>query len=265
MSRALERLREILGDELLIRSPGGYELTTRAAAILQELTLLLPRLEELWSGQAFSPELTTSRVRLMMTDFAAALILPRLMHNVGQHAPGLRLDVLPWRECSFDDLSAGRVDLVFSPLAAPAPLHVESLFNEKFVCLIASDHPYKGKSLSMKQYLSHSHIVVETQTNQQTLVDRPLAELGHRRKVALQVPFFIPGILALENTGLVMTTPSRLAQEMLARYHVRMVKAPTEIPGFLYSMIWHPRLHNEALHTWFRGIVRHSCEMPSGK
>src|ERR1700721_1240066 len=43
MSRVFERLREAFSDELLIRSGKKYALTPRAAALLEELTLLLQK------------------------------------------------------------------------------------------------------------------------------------------------------------------------------------------------------------------------------
>ncbi|MCU1250040.1 MAG: Transcriptional regulator [Edaphobacter sp.] len=261
MSRAFERLRETLGDELLIRSEGRYRLTARGITLLRELDLLLPRLEALWSGEAFSPRVTTSKVRLAMTDMAAALLLPPLTRDLARTAPGLRLQIVSWHEQSYEDLMTGRVDLVFSPLAAPSPLHMELLFDERFVCLIGQAHPFGGNAFLLKQYLGQSHIAVETQTGQQTLVDRPLAEAGYRRKIGLEVPFFIPGVMALENTELVLTCPQRLAKQMLSRFRVRRVKSPAEIPGFRYSMIWHPRLHEEELHAWFRRLAQQTCNV----
>jgi DNA-binding transcriptional LysR family regulator len=260
MSRALERLRELLGDDLLIRAEGEYQLTPRGMNLRRELDLLIPRLEELWSGRAFAPHLATGRVRVAMTDFASVLILPALMQDLGKLAPGLHVEIVSWQERAYEDLVAGKVDLVFSPIAAPPPLHVEPLFEERFVCLVAAKHPHSGKSLSLKQYLRHSHIAVETQGGQQTFVDRPLAEAGHRRSIALKVPFFFPAVRALENTELILTSPGRLAREAVSRYRIREVEAPAEIPGFRYSMMWHPRLHGEALHEWFRGVVLKACK-----
>jgi len=151
------------------------------------------------------------------------------------------------------------VDLLFSPLAIPAPFRVETLFEENFVCLVGQRHPFKRKRLTLKQYLSYKHVSVETQPRQQNLIDRPLAEAGLRRRVSLHLPYIIPGVRALENSELILTTPSRLADEVLDRYHVRQIAAPLELPGFQYTMVWHPRLEKEALHSWFRGLVRQVC------
>ena len=53
MSRALERLRETFGDQLLIRSGRAYERTVRGDSLLRELQSLLPRLESMVRGTGF--------------------------------------------------------------------------------------------------------------------------------------------------------------------------------------------------------------------
>ncbi|GGG98043.1 LysR family transcriptional regulator [Silvibacterium dinghuense] len=259
MSRAFERLREVLGDELLVGRRGRYELTARGSTLLRELELLLPRLERLWAGERFSPRHSMERVRLSMTDFAASLLLPRLMLVLAERAPGLRIEVAPPREGSFEDASAGRVDFIFSPLAAPSALRVEVLFEEDFVCLVAKAHPFAGKQFGLREYLAQGHIVIDTENGRQTLVDRPLAEAGHHRRSVLQVPFFVSGALALEGTRLVLTVPRRLATLAARHARVRTIEPPKEIRGFSYAMSWHPRLEQEPLHAWFREQVREIC------
>ena len=265
MSRALERLRETLHDDLLIRSEHGYQLTPRGSALRQELELLLPRLELLWSGETFSPGLTSERVCLAMTDYAATVILPHLMPVLGREAPALTVEVIPWREKSYEDLATGTAHLVFSPLATPSHFQTERLFGERFVCLLGQKHPCKRRSLSLKEYLPSRHVSVETWPRQENLIDRPLVEAGHRRKVALHLPYVFPAVQALANTDLVLTIPSRLASAVAGLYQVRQAAAPREIPVFQYAIVWHPRLEREALHAWFREVVRRVCRQQLAK
>ena len=49
MSRALDRLRSELGDELLVRVGRNYELTPRGGELLDELAQVMPRLARLWA------------------------------------------------------------------------------------------------------------------------------------------------------------------------------------------------------------------------
>jgi DNA-binding transcriptional LysR family regulator len=262
MSRTLERLRETLGDELLIRSQGRYILTARATKLLQEIDHVIPRLEAFWSGETFSPLLTTDKVRIVMTDVGVALLLPCLTRALPLQAPGLRIEVLPWTEHASDQLTSGAADLVFSAMAAPPHLRVQRLYNEEFVCVLANTHRYKGNTLTIGEYLGFKHI--EIQRGHSCLLDRALTEGGYRRDICLQLPDFIPAIAAVQDTDYVLTCPSRLAKKMLSGYALREIKVPPEIPPFSVSMFWHPRLTDENLHSWFREFVLDSCAMEFG-
>src|SRR5580700_3984942 len=55
VSRALQRLRDMFHDDLLIRAASGYELTPQGQRLLQELEISLPRLDRLLSGAQFDP------------------------------------------------------------------------------------------------------------------------------------------------------------------------------------------------------------------
>ena len=255
MSRALERLRSHLGDDLLIRSGGQSQLTPRAVELIQELTTLIPRLERVWSGSSFSPSSAVGDVRVMMTDYAAALLLADVSLSLQRHAPHMNLVVNSWHSRSYEDLSTGKVDLVLSPLAPSVSLISETLFEEEFTCVVSEKHPFRGRSFSLETYLKQRHISVETEPGQQTLVDRRLAETGFRRSVCVQLPFFLPSVLAINGTDLVLTAPSLLGRDLLKQFPIRAIKAPRELAGFSYLMVWHPRLKDEPLHTWFRNLV----------
>jgi LysR family transcriptional regulator, nod-box dependent transcriptional activator len=267
MSRTLERLRETLGDELLVRSPKGYLLTARATRLLQELDRVLPLVEDLWTGETFAPERTKGKVRFGMTDLAASLLVPCLTEALQRDAPNLGLEITPY-DRAYDDLATGKMDLLFSPVEAPAPLRTQYLYADTFTCVISEGNSLQGENFTVDQYLGSKHIVVSVAGGQQILVDRPLTEAGYRRKVFLRMPYFLPALASLCNTDYVLTTASRPIQPLLAHYRLRQVKPPPEIPSFNYPfnylMVWHPRLDSEELHVWFRNLVRTTCEKEFG-
>src|SRR5712672_306359 len=76
MSRALERLREMFGDALLVRSGRGYERTVRGDSLLRELQSLLPRIESMVRGEEFDPGRSQERFRLAKTDHTSITLLP---------------------------------------------------------------------------------------------------------------------------------------------------------------------------------------------
>jgi DNA-binding transcriptional LysR family regulator len=67
MSRALARLRRIVGDELLIRTDGVYERTPRGARLLGELQDILPRVERAIGGDRFDAATSRERFQIVTT------------------------------------------------------------------------------------------------------------------------------------------------------------------------------------------------------
>src|SRR5271168_3724918 len=55
VSRALKRARLLFQDDLLVRSPNGFELTLRGRKILDELEGVLTKMEHLIGPTAFDP------------------------------------------------------------------------------------------------------------------------------------------------------------------------------------------------------------------
>jgi DNA-binding transcriptional LysR family regulator len=256
MSRALDRLREMFGDELLIRAGCKYERTARGERLLRDLESLLPRLELLLKGEQFDPGLSEERFRVTMTDHACAVLLPDLVRRVAGAAPKSRLEVVPWSDARFEDVEGGRLDLVLDVASAPSNLNFEVLFADVFACVVAASHPVRARRFTLHQYLKYRHVVVDVLSGQQTSVDQPLAVLGLKRQVGFVLPYFLPAALAVAQSDMILTTPSRLARRLEKRTHVRVVKAPRELVGFKYVMIWHARMTADPAHEWFRNQVR---------
>ncbi len=74
MSRVLSRLRVALGDDLLVRSGMRYERTPRGDRLLQELEVLLPRLNAAIGGEDFDPSATQQHFRVTGTDYAGIIL-----------------------------------------------------------------------------------------------------------------------------------------------------------------------------------------------
>src|SRR5882724_11068988 len=256
MSRALDRLRETFGDPLLVRTGRVYERTPRGERVLRELESIMGRLAAMVQGEEFYPAGSQERFRVAMTDHGSAIVLPALLERVRKAAPHARLEISAWRTQAYEDVVAGRIDLALSAEAVPPTLESEVIFNLDFVCLVGSTQPVRKRRFTLKQYLQLPHALVETLDGQQTMVDRPLAQLGVKRRVALRIPFFIPAIFAIARTDLILTVPRKLAKIAAKIAGVRVVEPPHEIKAFPYFMAWHPRLSTEPAHRWFREQLR---------
>jgi DNA-binding transcriptional LysR family regulator len=58
--------------------------------------------------------LSEERFRVTMTDHACVVVLPDLVRRVAGAASKSRLEVVPWSDARFEDVEAGRLDLVLT-------------------------------------------------------------------------------------------------------------------------------------------------------
>jgi DNA-binding transcriptional LysR family regulator len=76
MSHALRRLREVMGNPLLVRMGGRMALTPRAAALRAPLADALEQVRGPFIAEAFDPATSTRTFTLMVPDHVFDLVLP---------------------------------------------------------------------------------------------------------------------------------------------------------------------------------------------
>jgi DNA-binding transcriptional LysR family regulator len=257
MSRTLQRLRDVLGDDLLVRGRGGYQLTPRAERIQRQVAELLPQLDNLFSDQAFDPATATDVFRLSGTDYATTILGPALFQQVFRQAPHATLSFETWQDGVFDDMERGALDLVLYGLAPRAGMRSEELFEERFVCVMSPEHPLSGHArITLDDYLACQHVVVNIHGGWQTVIDHRLRALGRPRHASLTVPYHAAAPYAVPGTALVATVPARLAAKHADISAVRTVAPPREIEVMHFNMCWHPRLDDDRAQRWLREIIR---------
>ena len=87
VSNALRRLREVLGDDLVVRSGHGVEPTQRALALWPPVREALAQLQESLAPGLFEPTTATSTFVLAMSDATAATLVPGLVEMKHPSSP----------------------------------------------------------------------------------------------------------------------------------------------------------------------------------
>jgi len=243
-------------DDLLVRSPQGFELTLRGRKILQELEGLLPRIENLVTPSLFDPMREKSHFRISGPDNVCTVLLPRLCRQYGDGYQ-VQFEFLPWQAGISELVERGQLDLILHIDDGLLKVHFNSerLYREDWVCAVARDSQF-GDRLSLKQYLAASHIVVATYGGVQTIPDKRLAALGVKRSSSIRIPYFGVALQCLPGTELVLTLTTGMTSAVKRNRDLRLVKAPQELRPFYFLMAWHPRLNSDPPHVWLRQAVQ---------
>lgn len=265
MSHSLAKLREQLGDPLLVPQGRRFELSARARAIAAELPELLDRLgATLGGGAAFEPGAATLTIRIATVDYFEFAVLPTLMAYLREHAPGVRLVIERLTPDSAALLQAGRLDLI---LGGTAPvrgsgLECAELFREPFAVIAREGHPTIRRRLTLEAYLAAEHLVVRFEGRGVPAVDRVLEAAGHRRNVGLYVPHFVTAPLVVSECDMICTIARTVAQRARSLVGIRMFAPPIELPLAPIRMWW-PRVHeHDPARTWFRDLLLNGKGMP---
>ncbi len=254
VSHGLRRLRDALGDPLVVRTARGMRATPRAERLANALRRSLGDLDSALRDTAvFEPAVARRTFTISAADATEAVLLPPLMRLLVQEAPNIDLIIRPQAPGVAERLADGELDIALGVFPeASGALRVQPVYRQQYVCMVRQDHPEVKRSLTLERYLKLSHIRVAPQGTADSPVDDALARQGRRRKVALVVPHFLVAPMVVAETDLALLLPERLARRYAELVPVRLVQPPLEVAGFTVSQLWSERVHLDPGHMWLR-------------
>ena len=255
-SHALQRLRDALGDPLLVRVGARMELTPRAQALRGQLTQALDQVRGLFQPEGFDPASSERRFRLMMPDLAVELLAPPLMARISSQAPGVRIDIVPWRgPAIFATEFARTIDLIVSIGDAFKGFHRQLLYSDRDALAVRQGHP-AGKKLSRRNaFLDARHVAVVIRGQSTDLIDDWLLGKGIERKIALVVPGYLEALHVAARTDLVAFVPRRLIAALEKPLSLATIEPPLD-PGLDEQFMFYPtRAQFDPGSIWLRTAV----------
>jgi len=264
MSRALGRLRALLGDPILARGAAGLVPTPKALALHPKLKNVLADIRGLVADAPFDPGALAGSFAMAATDHQTIMLLPRVMARLSRQAPGLDVTVVPLVAGAIPKLQDGAIDLGFGIAeAAPPRLLLEPLYRDRFVTLMRSGHPAEG-AWSLERFVALEHVLVTVMGDGRGAVDDALLRIGRTRRIALRLPHFYAAISVVARTDLVVTLPASLADQYSESFGLTAREPPIALPQFTTVTLWSEVLDREPGHRWIRNLVREAAAEVEG-
>lgn len=263
MSAAVGRLRDWLGDPLLVRGVGGYALTTRAEELIAPLRCILEDIERTLQKPAdFDPASAQRTFRIAANDAFELVVLPPLVRHLQQTAPQVRLVIESTEgEIPVEALSSGTVDVAWGHFdAIPPGLRTEVMMDDTLACLVRPGHPTIHGELSLMQFCTAAHLVVALKGNTlPSLMQRRMAESGLALNIALTVPHMLAAPVIVLTSDYLLTLPTRVARCYADLLGLEFLPLPFDYPPFALSLVWHERTHRDPATAWFRSTLKSVC------
>ena len=265
VSGSLHRLRQYLGDEILVRIGRQMELTPLAEALVEPVHAALLQVHlALETRPTFEPAASRTAVRIATSDYATFVLLPELMRTLSSEAPGMTCHVERLDDSSFHALENGDLDFCLSPTEwslfgtyrPSREIRTSELFADDYVCVVDASHPDIGDSISMEQYERLPHNCARFGRGVTTWVEQSWREAGLSLRVAATVPNFSTVMHMLPGTPLVATVQRRLANTFAPTLGLRILECPFPFAPLSWHMVWHARSDGNPAHDYLRASMR---------
>jgi DNA-binding transcriptional LysR family regulator len=255
-SHALQRLRDLIGDPLLVRTGARMELTPRAQGLRAPLAQTLDQVRGLFVRDEFDAARSERHFRLMMPDLAVELLMPPLMEKVTKLAPDITIDVVPWRSSAiFTPEFARTIDIVCSIGNSFKAFHRQLLYTDSDALAVRRGHPAGHRLKKREAFLAARHVAVVIRGQNEDLIDMWLRPKGVERRIALVVPGYIEALHVAARTDLVAFVPRRLIAALSKQLSLQTVTPPFD-PGIDEQYLFYPtRAQMDAGSIWLRNLM----------
>jgi DNA-binding transcriptional LysR family regulator len=251
-SNALNRLRELLADQLFIRTGSGMQPTAVALRLTTPIHEALQLVRSALEPSLFDPSNSTWTYRLAISDHASIVMLPSLAQHLARVAPGVRLVLRPKVNAEVaGQLDANEIDFAIGVIPAlQRRFNRASLFRDSYDCLLRRNHPLAKRALKLNDFKSTEFLAVRPRHEGPSEVDRILIDKGVRRTVAITVDQFLAAPPILAHTNLIAFMLRGVMQHLNLK-QLNVAQAPIRL-DVQVSAVWNRALTKQPAHSWMR-------------
>jgi DNA-binding transcriptional LysR family regulator len=229
VSYSLGKLRRHFDDELFRRNGRGLTPTAGARRLYEPLQRALAEIDTtVRQGDAFDAGTMSGRFTIALSDLGEATLLPRLLAAAREHAPAVSFTVRPFDvEDAESQLRRGDLDAFVATPVITSHLTVRiPLFRERYVLMVAADHPrVRGDQVTLADLAAEHHATVFGPSGH-VAPRAVLAAHGLLERVAVDATRFSMLPYLLEQTDLIAIVPEYVGEVFTASHRVRLVRLP---------------------------------------
>jgi DNA-binding transcriptional LysR family regulator len=257
-SHALARLRQMLNDDLFVRTPEGMQPTSRAQQMMEPIRNALRALSITLEPESFDPAGAARDFNVAVNNYAARAVVPALVRAVSDAAPAVVLDIQPigMRDV-LDQLDAGSADVALSTLVDGGErFRCVRIMDDDYVVIMDKAHKAATEPVFTAELLAEiPHIGLTSTGDDTSFLDAALEARGLVRKIATRVPI-LSVVLMLVDEDRLAIMPRRVAVSLARVCPLAVKDLPFPSPRIGLSMIWHRRVDNHAGHRWLRDMIK---------
>ncbi len=259
VSHALNRLRDILGDELFLRVDGQMAPTPRAKDLSVTISKALSDVNlAIEQHLHFEPKYTTRTFRLCVSDYTAVVVLQALIQKFITQAPKAKLNVVHAQNFEVAlKLRKREIDCaIVGDYSGNDPLIEQELVSkDRMVCAAWSGNT-KLKDMTLQRYLDAQHLQISSDGRSSGMMDRALKDIGLSRTTIAVTPYYmgIPYVLAGTDIMTVFGEGTLLA--LPPDSDLTIFPPPVELPDLRVELLYENSVSPDPGREWLMNVIR---------
>ncbi len=256
VSNSLARLRDLLDDQLFVRTKRGVTPTTKAQAMIGPVREALGLIGIQLGGAEIDLKSYRRTFRISTMDVIEPLVMPPLLNAIIASAPGVSIEGVASRPEIVQDVLDGTLDLAcfIYPVTSPE-ISIVPIGPVDLVAIARPDHPAIGEKLEAAMMNDLAYIALSAELRGFTQVDRELLVHGIKRRIVMSVSrlWSVPSIVA--ETDLVGIVPRAFANHVADIFDVRIHALPVPVAEQHLYLMWNIKMDTDPGHTWLRELL----------
>ncbi len=255
ISHALNRLREQLGDPLLVRVGDRMEPSPFALRLIEDVRPILLELKRVVTPQGpFEPESSTETFCVAFPDFPglAATVIGRAQAQ----APGIRFDWVALTRETVRATLAGDIDLamVYGGETLPEGIETFEAPTETRATFLRGDHPAIA-TWGVGEWSRWPHVQVISGNASRSPAEAASSSGDAARTIGARVSHFSAVGPLLARTNMIATLNKLAVHGDVEACGLHALPPPVAQPPLRVRFAWNFRLSNHPAHVWMRDLA----------
>lgn len=255
VSHSLSRLRDQLGDPLLVRVGGTMQPSPFAESMIEDVRPILRGIRRVIAPRSLFDPATSDRVfRIAMPTLTR--VIAEVSARIEAEAPHVRIEWLPAHHDVYAALSEGLIDLAHLGGAPRLPDGLDEQEMEPFswVTFARRDHPACA-DWGIGAWQRYPHLMVNVTRSMRNPFPAPAQGDAGARRVTAMIGDSAGVASLLARSDFLATFPALLLAWDMEAFGLRAMRPPVDLGPVLVRFFWSSRLASDAGGVWIRSIV----------
>lgn len=254
VSHALGRLREQLGDPLMVNVGGKMRPSPFAEQLIGEVSPILKTISRVVQPpQPFDPAASHRVFRVAAPPIMA--LIADVSQRVYAQAPNVGIEWVGPTPQSYLKVAEGEVDLALGAIETTPESTLEAVLPPLKRYTFARDGHPALERWDREAWIYWPHVMVGLAEAARQTVEERIAQLGVERRVGARIPEFSGVGPLVAGSDMLANQVAVMVLDDIERYGLRVLEAPVDLPDLTLRFVWSARLANEPGAVWLRRIV----------